>query len=71
MIIRRPHAYFLIDRLFEEQGGIRTGTPAGCLLENGSIAPLPGVYVLDADGKLEANSSVSRELLLELLEVQD
>jgi len=50
VIVRRPHAYFFIEDLFEDRGGIRSATPAGCRLADGSTAPLPGLYFLDADG---------------------
>lgn len=50
VIVRRPHAYWFIDELFEDRGGIQLGTPAGCTLADGTTAPLPGVYLLDATG---------------------
>ena len=50
VIIRRPHAYFFLQDTFEERGGIRSATPAGCVLANGTTAPLPGIYLLDEDG---------------------
>lgn len=71
LIIRRPHAYFFIGDLFEDRGGIKSATPAGCTLADGSIAPLPGIYLLDADGSFVASSTVSREELLDLLESED
>lgn len=71
VIVRRPHAYFLIDELFEGRGGIRGSTPAGCLLADGTTAPLPGIYVLDADGRVEGRSAVVREALLQLLQPLD
>lgn len=71
MIIRRPHAYFFINDLFEDRGGIKAATPAGCTLADGSTAPLPGVYVLDAEGKIEGSSAVTREGLLKLLGASD
>ena len=50
IIIRRPHAYLFIDEIFKAQGGIRSATPGGCKLADGSIAPLPGVYFLNEEG---------------------
>jgi len=67
VIIRRPHAYFFINDLFEGRGGIKSATPAGCTLADGSTAPLPGIYVLDADGKVEGSSTVARQGLLKML----
>lgn len=51
VIIRRPHAYFFLQDTFEERGGIRSATPAGCVLADGTTAPLPGIYLLDEDGE--------------------
>ena len=59
VIIRRPHAYFFIDETFKEQGGIRSVTPAGCQLADGSLAPLPGIYFLDEDGKHIASAAIT------------
>lgn len=67
VIVRRPHAYFFIGDLFKDRGGIKSATPGGCTLADGSTAPLPGIYVLDSDGGLEASSEVSKADLLKLL----
>lgn len=67
LIIRRPHAYFFIGDLFEDRGGIKSATPAGCTLADGSTAPLPGIYVLSSDGTFEASSGISKPGLLKVL----
>lgn len=67
VIVRRPHAYFFIADLFEDRGGIKSATPGGCTLADGSTAPLPGIYVLDSDGRFEASSEVSEAAILKLL----
>jgi len=67
IIVRRPHAYFFIGDVFADRGGIQSATPQGCTLADGSSAPLPGIYVLDSDGKYEASSEISKADLLELL----
>ena len=67
LIIRRPHAYFFIGDIFEDRGGIKSATPKGCSLADGSTAPLPGVYVLDSDGSFEASSAISKAELLKML----
>lgn len=67
VIVRRPHAYLFIGNLFEDRGGIKSATPGGCTLADGSTAPLPGIYVLDSDGAFEASSEVSKAGLLKLL----
>ena len=59
VIIRRPHAYFFLDAQFEDQGGVVTGTPQGCVLGDGTPVPIPGVYVLSADGDVEASVALA------------
>jgi hypothetical protein len=51
VIIRRPHAYFFLQDTFDERGGIRSATPAGCVLADGTTAPIPGIYLLDENGE--------------------
>ena len=71
IIIRRPHAYFVLDDWFEEQGGVVSATPGGCVLGDGGLAPLPGLYVLSAEGVVEDSAGFvgedAREALLEVL----
>ena len=71
-IVRRPHAYFFIADHTEERGGIGTATPSGVTLRDGSAAPLPGIYILDADGVILASVDLldadARDHLLEILE---
>lgn len=59
IIIRRPHAYFFLGELFKDVGGVKTGTPAGCVLGDGSTAPLPGLYVLNPDGDFDAHAPLA------------
>ena len=58
IIIRRPHAYFFLGEVFKEFGGVKTGTPTGCVLGDGSTAPLPGLYVLHSSGGFEAQAAL-------------
>ena len=50
IIVRRPHAYRFLEDVFEHEGGIESATPAGCVTAEGTLAPLPGFYFLDASG---------------------
>lgn len=68
VIIRRPHAYFFLSEQFKDQGGVASGTPQGCVLGDGTPVPIPGVYILNATGKVEASVALAgkdarRELL--------
>ena len=67
LIIRRPHAYFFIGDVFKDRGGIQSATPSGSTLGDGSSAPLPGIYVLNPDGSVEASSDISKADLLKIL----
>ena len=71
VIIRRPHAYFFLGDLFRDRGGLKGATPSGSTLGDGSAAPLPGVYVLDSQGKFEASTgltgSADRDELVRIL----
>ena len=69
IIVRRPHAYTFIEETFKERGGVRSATPAGCTLADGSTAPLPGVYFLDADGKLIDSAPLADSSAEDLLAV--
>lgn len=53
IIIRRPHAYFFLERAFADAGGIESGIPAGCRIADGTLAPLPGLYLVSAEGEVE------------------
>ena len=74
VIVRRPHAYFFLQDLFEDRGGMRSATPAGCTLADGTTAPLPGIYFLDAEGgfleSVALASANARDEILDLLESQ-
>ncbi len=74
VIVRRPHAYFFLDAQFEDQGGVASGTPQGCVLGDGTPVPSPGVYVLSADGDVEGSVALAgknaREELLKALKAQ-
>ena len=68
IIIRRPHAYFFLGEQFKDQGGVASGTPQGCVLGDGTPVPIPGAYILNADGDVEASVALAgkdarRELL--------
>ena len=54
VIIRRPHAYFFLNETFADEGGIASANPAGCVTEHGTELPLPGLYVLDSEGRFVA-----------------
>lgn len=73
IIIRRPHAYFFLDETFADLGGIASGLAAGCVLGDGTIAPLPGIYILSPLGepltRVALHSDTARvDLLNALLE---
>ncbi len=74
VLIRRPHAYFFLDAQFEDQGGVATGTPQGCVLGDGTPVPIPGIYILSSEGATEASvalaASNARKKLLEALEAR-
>ena len=59
ILIRRPHAYFFLGELFQDVGGVKTGTLAGCVLGDGSTAPLPGLYALNPNGGLVAHAPLA------------
>lgn len=61
IIIRRPHAYFVLDEWFKDQGGCVSATPEGMVLGDGGTAPLPGLYVLSAEGAVEASAELVGE----------
>ena len=71
VIVRRPHAYFFLDEQFEDQGGVVSGTPQGCVLGDGTPVPIPGVYVLSSGGDVEGSVALAgknaREELLKAL----
>ncbi len=74
IIVRRPHAYFFLADLFEDRGGMRSATLAGSTLADGTTAPLPGIYLLDAEGgfleSVALASANARDEMLDLLESQ-
>ena len=71
ILIRRPHAYFFLGEQFKEEGGVASSNPLGCVLADGSQAPIPGIYLLDAEGAVTARVSLlganARKDLLEAL----
>jgi hypothetical protein len=68
IIIRRPHAYLFLDQTFEKEGGVVSATPAGCVTADGTVLPLPGLYILDAQGQPIATTPIrSLEEMTELL----
>ena len=55
----------------QASGGIRTATPTGVLLADGLEAPLPGMYILDWEDRIQGTVNLRgdhvREQLLEAL----
>ena len=51
VIIRRPHAYSFLNETFADEGGVASSTPAGCVTGKGTELPLPGLYVVDSEGR--------------------
>ena len=58
VIIRRPHAYWFLNRIFADEGGIASATPSGSVSAAGIERPLPGLYVLDSDGSFVAATTI-------------
>jgi hypothetical protein len=58
VIIRRPNAYIFLNQTFEQEGGVVSATPAGCVTEDGTVLPLPGLYVLDSEGQPLATTPI-------------
>ena len=72
VIIRRPHAYSFLNETFTEEGGIVSATPAGCVAGDGTLLPLPGLYVVDSEGRFIASSPIqSTEDVLDMLNDPD
>jgi hypothetical protein len=60
VIVRRPHAYFFIkDKLAPKTSPTMKGTPAGVTFSDGTVAPLPGAYLMNAEGVVEASVALS------------
>ena len=69
VIVRRPHAYFFLNETFNEEGGIASATPAGCMTADGTVLPLPGLYILDSEGVFVATTAIqSVEEVVDMLE---
>lgn len=69
IIIRRPHAYSFLNETFVDEGGIATATPAGCVTANGTELPLPGLYIVDSEGRFVASSAIrSIDEVVEMLD---
>ena len=60
VIIRRPHAYDFLMQAFEDQSdGTAEVRGAESGLEIGELElPIPGFYVLDAQGKIRARTGL-------------
>jgi copper chaperone CopZ len=58
VIIRRPHAYWFLDQTFADEGGVASATPAGCVTADGTVLPLPGLYVVDSEGASVATTTI-------------
>ncbi|MFT7485572.1 MAG: hypothetical protein ACI9F9_001422 [Candidatus Paceibacteria bacterium] len=70
ILLRRPHAYFFRDNLYRGMLGVRMDELRGPILSDGSLPPIPGVYVLDADGALVGSSPIYAKSLRVLLSGQ-
>lgn len=74
IIIRRPHAYFVLDEWFKDQGGCVSATPEGMVLGDGGTVPLPGLYVLNAEGVVVTSAGLvgedARSTLLKALRIE-
>ena len=72
VLVRRPHAYWFVDEHTGDRGGVVGATPAGITLGDGTTAPIPGLYLLSAQGELLGNSELvsptARMSVLALLE---
>ena len=69
VIVRRPHAYTFLNDTFAAEGGIASATPAGCVTADGTVLPLPGLYIVDSEGGFVAATTIrSVEEVLEMLE---
>ena len=73
VIVRRPHAYqFLVERFAGESPTEDevSGSEAGMLIRRQEL-PIPGLYVLDADGEVLGQAGLlqegARDGVLELL----
>ena len=58
MIVRRPHAYFFLKDKFETQGTLQ-GTTIGVTFGDGTTAPLPGIYLMNAEGVVETTVAIA------------
>ena len=73
VIIRRPHAYwFLIDLNGGEDAARNiNATPAGVVIDDGDLLPIPSLFFLDADknvlGHVALVDDGAREKTLDLM----
>ena len=58
MIVRRPHAYFFLKDKFETQGSLQ-GTTTGVTFGDGTVAPLPGIYLMNTEGVVENQVAIA------------
>ncbi len=74
VIIRRPHAYWFLEKIagLNRQTDTIIATPRGLELPKGGTLPIPGIYFLDADqavlGEVALAEPGARRKLLELME---
>ncbi len=68
VIIRRPHAYFILQDMLSGEGGLVDASDSGVVSAEGTNLPIPGIYLLDAQGKLLDYTSFTtpRELVEKL-----
>jgi len=72
--VRRPHAYFFLEEQFQQQAldtDSLTASPEGVVVVDGTTAPIPGVYILNQEGRIQAKTplldSQAKSKLLQLL----
>ena len=69
VLVRRPHAYWFLNATFADEGGIASATPVGCVTGDGTELPLPGLYVVDSEGKSVAATTIrSVDEVIEMLD---
>jgi hypothetical protein len=72
ILIRRPHAYEFVQRYALREAEPVSADESGVVFVDGGRAPIPGLYVLDADGRVLASvpllDSRAKEALLRALE---
>lgn len=72
ILIRRPHAYQFVERHVRVGAELASADESGVVFVDGATAPIPGIYVLDADERILGSASLlaadAKETLLRALE---